>query len=54
MSEADWDDAHMANVAPDIWRANRSVYWADELATGVRNARDDVGRDQVAQLEMCR
>jgi len=25
VSQADWDDAHMANRLLDIWRANRSL-----------------------------
>jgi transposase InsO family protein len=49
-SDADWDDAHMANAALDIWRANRSLYGADKLATAMRKAGYDVGRDQVARL----
>jgi transposase InsO family protein len=49
-SDADWDDAHMANAALDVWRANRGVYGADKLATAMRNAGYDVGRDQVARL----
>ena len=50
ISDADWDDAHMANAALNIWRANRSVYGADKLATAMRKAGHDVGRDQVARL----
>jgi putative transposase len=50
VSDADWDDAQMANAALDLWRANRSVYGADKLATAMRNAGYDVGRDQVARL----
>ena len=49
-SDADWDDAHMANAALDLWRANRSLYGADKLATAMRKAGYDVGRDQVARL----
>jgi putative transposase len=40
----------MANAALDLWRANRSVYGADKLATAMRKAGYDVGRDQVARL----
>src|SRR5919106_5721223 len=40
----------MANAALDIWRANRSLYGADKLATAMRKAGHDVGRDQVARL----
>ena len=50
VTDADWDDAHMANAALDIWRANRSLYGADKLATAMRKAGHDVGRDQVARL----
>jgi putative transposase len=50
VSDADWDDAHMANAALDMWRANRSLYGADKLATAMRKAGYDVGRDQVARL----
>jgi putative transposase len=50
VSDADWYDAHMANAALDIWRANRSLYGADKLATAMRKAGHDVGRDQVARL----
>jgi putative transposase len=50
VSQADWDDAHTANAALDVWRANRSVYGADKLATAMRKAGHDVGRDQVARL----
>jgi putative transposase len=49
-SDAEWDDAHMANVALDLWRANRSLYGADKLATAMRNAGHHVGRDQVDRL----
>lgn len=50
VTQADWDDAHMANVALELWRANRSLYGADKLATAMRKAAHDVGRDQVARL----
>jgi putative transposase len=50
VSQADWDDAHMANTALEVWRANRSLYGADKFATVMRKAGHDVGRDQVARL----
>ena len=50
VSQAQWDDAHRANAALDVWRANRCVYGADKLATAMRKADYDVGRDQVARL----
>src|ERR671919_783854 len=33
----------MANAALDIWRANRSLYGADKLATAMRKAGNDAG-----------
>jgi putative transposase len=50
VSDADWDDAYMANAALNVWRANRSLYGADKLATAMRNAGYAVGRDHVARL----
>ncbi len=50
VSDVDWDDAHRANTALDLWEANRSLYGADKLATAMRKAGHDVGRDQVARL----
>ncbi len=50
VSEADWDDAHMANAALEVWRVNRSLYGADKLATAMVKAGHRVGRDQVARL----
>jgi putative transposase len=50
VSDAEMADAVMANTMLDIWRANRSLYGADKLATAMRKAGHDVGRDQVARL----
>ncbi|HKA02870.1 MAG TPA: IS3 family transposase [Acidimicrobiales bacterium] len=50
VSRADCDDAHLANAALDVWRANRSLYGADKLATAMRKVGYDLGRDQVARL----
>lgn len=50
VSDADWADAQMANAAWEVWHANRSVYGADKLATAMRKAGHNVGRDQVARL----
>ena len=50
VSDAELADAWMANAALDIWRANRSLYGADKLATAMRKKGHDVGRDQVARL----
>lgn len=50
VSQAAWDDAHMADTALDVWRANRCVYGAEKLWVAMRRAGHDVGRDQVARL----
>ena len=50
VSQADWHDAQTANTALGVWRANRSLYGADKLATAMRNAGHQVGRDQVGRL----
>jgi transposase InsO family protein len=50
VTDAEWHDAHMANAALEVWRAHRSLYGADKLATAMRRAGYDVGRDQVARL----
>jgi len=50
VSTAAWDDAHLANTALDVWRANRSVYGAEKLWVAMRKAGHEVGRDQVARL----
>jgi transposase InsO family protein len=50
VTQAAWDDAQMANVALCVWRANRSLYGADKLATAMRKVGHDVGRDQAARL----
>jgi putative transposase len=50
VSDAVWRDAHLANTALDLWRANRGVYGADKLTVAMRRAGHDVGRDQVARL----
>ena len=50
VSDADWDDAQLANRLLDLWRANRSVYGIDKLAAAARRAGLDVGRDQVGRL----
>ena len=50
VSQAAWDDARMANVALCVWRANRSLYGADKLATALRKTGHDIGRDQTARL----
>jgi len=50
VSQADWDDAHMANRLVDLWRTNRSIYGVDKLHAAARRAGIDIGRDQVARL----
>ncbi len=50
MSQAEWDDAHMANKLLDIWRANRRLYGAEKLWTAALDGDLQVGRDQVARL----
>lgn len=50
VSQAEWDDAHMANRLLDLWRANRSLYGAEKLWTAAGDEGLAVGRDQVARL----
>jgi putative transposase len=50
VSDSDLADAWMANTALDVWKANRSLYGADKLATAIGKAGHDIGRDQVGRL----
>lgn len=50
VSQADRDDAHLANTLLDLWRANRSLYGAEKLWTAALDDGLEVGRDQVARL----
>jgi putative transposase len=50
VSQADWDDAQVANRLLDLWRANRSLYGVEKLHAAARRAGMDIGRDQVARL----
>jgi putative transposase len=50
VSQADWDDAHLANRLLDIWRANRGLYGAEKLWTAALDGGIHIGRDQVARL----
>jgi putative transposase len=50
VSQADWDDAHLANRLLDLWTANRRLYGAEKLWTAAIDADIPVGRDQVARL----
>lgn len=50
VTQADWDDAHLANRLYDLWLANRSLYGAEKLWTAALDDGLAVGRDQVARL----
>lgn len=50
VSQADWDDAHVANALFDIWSANRRLYGAEKLWIAALDGDLAVGRDQVARL----
>ena len=50
VSQADWDDAHLANRLLGIWRANRRLYGAEKLWIAAADGGIHVGRDQVARL----
>ena len=50
VSQADCDDAHMANRLADIWTANRRLYGAEKLWVAAIEADVAIGRDQVARL----
>jgi len=50
VSQADWDDAHLANRLLHIWRANRGLYGAEKLWTAALDDGIHIGRDQVARL----
>jgi putative transposase len=50
VSQADWDDAHIANRLVDLWRTNRGLYGAEKLWTAALDDGIHIGRDQVARL----
>lgn len=50
VSDAEWDDAHLANVLFDLWEANWGVYGIEKCWAAMRRAGHDLGRDQVARL----
>jgi putative transposase len=50
VSQAAWDDAHMANRLLGIWRTNRGLYGAEKLWTAALDGGLHIGRDQVARL----
>lgn len=50
VSQADWEDAHMANRLLELWRSNRGLYGAEKLWTAALDSGISIGRDQVARL----
>jgi putative transposase len=50
VSQADWDDAHLANRLLDLCRLNRRLYGAEKLWAAAIEADIAVGRDQVTRL----
>jgi putative transposase len=50
VSDADWEDARLANVLFDIWQDNWGVYGIEKCWAAMRRAGHPVGRDQVARL----
>jgi transposase InsO family protein len=50
VSDAEWNDAHLANVLLDLWRANWGVYGIEKCHRAMRRAGHDLGRDRVARL----
>jgi transposase InsO family protein len=50
VSDAELDDAYLANALVDLHRANWGVYGAEKLWRAARRAGHQVGRDQVARL----
>jgi transposase InsO family protein len=50
VSDADSDDAQLANALLDVFRTNRSLYGVLKLWTAMRRAGHDIGRDQTARL----
>ena len=49
-SDADYDDALMANALLDVWRSNWGVYGVEKCHAAMRRAGHRVGRDHVARL----
>jgi putative transposase len=50
VSQAEWDDAHVANRLFDIWAGNRRLYGAEKLWVAALEADIPIGRDQTARL----
>lgn len=50
VSQAEWDDAHLANELFDLWWDNFAVYGAEKLWIAAGEAGLSVGRDQVGRL----
>ena len=50
VSEADRDDAQLANALLDLWKADRGLYGIEKLWAAARRAGYELGRDQVARL----
>lgn len=50
VSQADWDDAHLANRLLDLWNDNRSLYGAEKLWVAALDGGLQIGRDQVGRL----
>jgi transposase InsO family protein len=50
LTEAEIDDAYLANQLRSLWQDNWGVYGAQKLWHAARRAGHDIGRDQVARL----
>ena len=50
LTEAEQDDAYLANALRSLWQDNWAVYGARKLRHAARRAGHDLGRDQVARL----
>jgi putative transposase len=50
LTDAELDDAYLANQLRSLWQDNWGVYGARKLWHAARRAGHDVGRDQVARL----
>ena len=50
VTDAEWDDAHQANVLLDLWRKNWGVYGVDKCHAALRRAGHDIGRDRTRRL----
>ena len=50
LTDAELDDAYLANGLRSLWQDNWGVYGARKLCHAARRAGHDIGRDQVARL----